>query len=177
VLNRVLSITTSPRYESSTGGRCMYVCDLCSTRLACHSDTLHETSLTHDLLARACLPALPPTLLLQQSTLHDCLSSAKVKSVSELRGYLGDRSSLLLPNFALCPLNQRIYIYTTQPRTPTPTPTPPSSTRPHTSTVATPAVRPPPNGPPERSEAPGPELRRRRWAMSGADSTTGRLYT
>jgi hypothetical protein len=43
--------------------------------------------------------------------------------------------------------------------------------------VATPAVRPPPNCPPERSEAPGPELRRRRWAMSGADSTMGRLYT
>jgi hypothetical protein len=50
---------------------------------------------------------------------------------------------LLLPNFALCPLNQRIYIYTTQPRTPTPTPTPPSSTRPHTSTVAAPRRSPP----------------------------------
>jgi hypothetical protein len=143
------------------------------------TDVLHLTSLTtssHDLPARACLPAVDSSSSAKQSTLHDCLPclapNPKVaRCVSELRAYLGDRSSLLLPSNR----HINIHIYANQPTSPTPTPTPPALHSP--SHVYPPAVRPPPNCPPERPEAPGPELRRRLWAMSGADSMMGRLST
>ena len=185
LLNRVLSNATSPRYDSSTGGRRMYVCDLCSTRLACHSNTLHETSLTHahlpaiphDLSARACLPCR--RRLFSKAHFTTACLAPKSKAFQSYEATWGIAPHCYCPTLPSEPTHLHLHHPTQNSDSDSHTPVPRSPSHVHRRSppVATPAVRPPPNCPPERSEAPGPELRRRRWAMSGADSTMGRLYT
>lgn len=170
-------------------GRAVYLpCDLCSTGLACHSNTLHETSLTHahlpatshDLPARAYSCCSRRLFFFSKAHFTTACLAQSQKAFQSYEATWGIAPRCYCPTLPTAPPTHPHLHHPTQiSDSDSHHPRPPLASYVYRRSppVATPAVRPPPNCPPERSEAPGPELRRRRWAMSGADSTTGRLYT